>query len=205
MKSLITIQKLMKAGKILSKIAFIVSVVGFCITIVCMISLGIGFDSFKIGGVTVYGIIKNSTNMSFQEIYAMLVSSIIMLAGEAVLAKFAERYFKKELKVGTPFDDSTSKDLLNLGILAIVIPIGTQIISEIINALIGEFSATEISFSVEISGTGMLGIMFIVMSFVCRYGAELQNALNMQIAQNMQNIQNANEPAVTENTNPEQL
>jgi len=205
MKSLITIQKLMKAGKILSKIAFIVSIVGFCITIVCMISLGIGFDSFKIGGVTVYGIIKNSTNMSFQEIYAMLVSSIIMLAGEAVLAKFAERYFKKELKVGTPFDDSTSKDLLNLGILAIVIPIGTQIISEIINALIGEFSATEISFSVEISGTGMLGIMFIVMSFVCRYGAELQNALNMQIAQNMQNMQNVNEPAVAENTNPEQL
>ena len=40
-------------------------------------------------------------------------------AGEAVLAKFAEHYFKRELTDGTPFNLGGAKELMRLGILTI--------------------------------------------------------------------------------------
>lgn len=60
---------------------------------------------------------------------------MILCAGEAVLAKFAEHYFKRELVDGTPFDLGGAKELRRLGILAICIPIGTQMLAEIIYAV----------------------------------------------------------------------
>ena len=56
-------------------------------------------------------------------------------AGEAVLSKFAEHYFKRELADGTPFNLGGAKELMRLGIFTICIPIGTQIIAEIVYAV----------------------------------------------------------------------
>lgn len=53
MKTLKTIQALSKLGKILSKIAFIFSVIGFCGCIAGLLSLNFGNGGLiKIGGVT---------------------------------------------------------------------------------------------------------------------------------------------------------
>ncbi len=104
MKTLGTIQKLYKIGKILSRIAFIISVIGFCGCIAALLSLGIGNGSLiKIGGVTLHGLISDDLGYNIRSIGAALSGWLFVCAGEAVVAKFAEIYFKNELKAGTPF------------------------------------------------------------------------------------------------------
>ena len=42
---------------------------------------------------------------------------LIVCAGQAVLAKFAETYFKNKLQAGTPFTFGGAKELLRLGVM----------------------------------------------------------------------------------------
>ena len=56
MKSLNTIQTLSKIGRILSRVAFILAVVGFCGCIAGVLSLSLGAGNLiKLGGVTLHG------------------------------------------------------------------------------------------------------------------------------------------------------
>lgn len=60
MRSLKTIQKLSSLGSILSKIAFILSVVGFCGCIAGLIGLRFGSDAvLKLGDIRLHGLIAN--------------------------------------------------------------------------------------------------------------------------------------------------
>ena len=60
MRSLKTIQKLSSLGSILSKIAFILSVVGFCGCIAGLIGLRCGSDAvLKLGDIRLHGLIAN--------------------------------------------------------------------------------------------------------------------------------------------------
>lgn len=95
MKTLTTIQKISRLGKTLSKIAFVFSVIGFagCLAGLCGMGLG-GGTLIKIGGITLHGWILNDYGYSMGSIAAALAAWVIVCAGEAVLAKFSERYFK---------------------------------------------------------------------------------------------------------------
>lgn len=87
MKSLNTIQKLSKIGKVLSKIAFIFSVIGFCGWIAGLLSLSFGNGSLiKIGGVTLHGLISEEYGYNIKSITATISGWMIVCAGEAVLA-----------------------------------------------------------------------------------------------------------------------
>lgn len=63
--------------------------------------------------------------------------------------------------------------MMRLGILAICIPIGTQMIAEIVYAVMEQTLHGVEPFQLDHSGSVALGVMFIVMSLGCRYGAEL--------------------------------
>ena len=102
-----------------------------------------------------------------------MAAGMILCAGEAVLAKFAEHYFKRELADGTPFDLGGAKELMRLGILAICIPIGVQMIAEIVYAVMEQTMQGVAALQLDNTGSVTLGIMFIVLSLICRYGAEL--------------------------------
>ena len=178
MKSLKTIQTLSKIGKILSKIAFIFSVIGFGGCIVGLVS--ISFDNGSVakwGGVTIHGILDGFDEYNIKSIAAVLFGWMIVCAGEAVLAKFAEVYFKNELKAGTPFTAAGAKEMQRLGILTIAIPIGCAVVSTIAEGIIAGFmnvknaAFTDMYFN---NGASIaLGVMFIFIALICRYGAEL--------------------------------
>lgn len=179
MKSLKTIQTLSKIGKVLSKIAFVFSVIGFCGCIAGLISLNFGNGSLiRIGGVTIHGLIDNSMGYNVKSICAALSGWLIVCAGGAVLAKFAESYFRNELQAETPFTFDGAKEMLRLGILTLTIPAGCSVAGEIITGIVGGFMhvskgiAADLYFDNESSIA--LGVMFIVMSVLCRYGAELR-------------------------------
>ena len=174
MQFLSVVQTLAKIGRIFSKIIFILCIVCFSICTVALISLLIGFDGFKIGGVTIRGIIENEGGLPIASLYTDVAVGMILCASEAVLSKFAELYFKRELADGTPFTHRGAKELLRLGILAIAIPIGTAIVCGIVAAIISALhpEVKELSFD-SFSSVG-LGVMMIVTSVICRYGAELR-------------------------------
>lgn len=174
MKTLNIIQRLSMIGKILSKIMFIFCIIGFCGCIVGILSMSLGAPTLKIGGVTLESILNTEADVTVGTVYAAMAAGMILCAGEAVLSKFAEHYFKRELADGTPFNLGGAKELMHLGIFTICIPIGTQIIAEIVCAVMEQTLQGVAPLQPDHSGSVALGVMFIVMSLGCRYGAELR-------------------------------
>ncbi len=173
MNTLKTIQTLAKIGKVFSKIIFVCCIVGFCGCIVGIVSLALGAETFKLGGVTVHSMIENEAGMNLPTLYASMAVGLLFCAAEAVLCKFAEAYFKHELADGDPFTLRGAKELMRLGILTIAILLGTGIVCSIGVAIADNVFPGIDKLSIgEFSSVG-LGIMMIVLSLFCRYGAEL--------------------------------
>lgn len=174
MNTLNVIQKLSKIGKVLSKIIFIFCVIGFCGCVVGILSMALGAPTLKIGGVTLESILSMEAGVTTGTAYAAMAAGMILCAGEAVLAKFAEHSFKRELADGTPFTFAGAKEMQRLGILTLCLPIGTQIVAEIVHAVMEQTMQGVAPMQLDNGGSVALGIMFIVLSLICRYGAELR-------------------------------
>ena len=172
MNTLKTIQTLAKIGKVFSKIIFVCCVVGFCGCIVGIVSLALGAETFKLGGVTIHSMIENEAGLNLPTLYASMAVGLLFCGAEAVLCKFAEAYFKHELADGDPFTLRGAKELLRLGILTVAIPLGTVIVCSIGVAIADNMVPGIDKLSIgEFSSVG-LGVMMIVLSLFCRYGAE---------------------------------
>lgn len=174
-KSLKTIQILSKIGRILSKIVFVVCIVGAALCLTGLICVGVGTtDLIEIRGVTIHSILSEVPEISLGTTYAALAVGLTICLGEIFKAKFAERYFTNELQDGTPFTERGAKEMLRLGIISISISLGTSILSNISHDVISH-SFTNVE-ELEISSfTGIgLGVAFLIFSVVFRYGASLK-------------------------------
>lgn len=175
MKTLNTIQILSKIGKILSKIIYICCIIGTVGCAIGMASLPFADTGvLKIGGVTIYGLIVNRAGIDLNSLYSLMTGAMIVCIGQAVTAKFAEGYFAHELTAGTPFTLSGAKELFRLGIVTICVPLGSLILAQIISAIVAELIGCGEAFKLDGGDSVALGVMFIFMSLLCRYGAELQ-------------------------------
>ena len=180
-KTLNTIQKLYKLAWILCKIAFITCTVSFCICLAGILSIALGAETLKFGGVTLERMIQTNASLNLASLTAAMTAGAILCAGRAVLSKFAELYFKHELADGSPFTLVGAKEMQRLGILTICIPLGTQIVAEIVYAVMEQTLQGVAPFNLDSSGSISLGIMFLVMSLLCRYGAEqIEEKYNVQ-------------------------
>lgn len=184
MTSLPTIQKLSKLGKVLSNIAFILSIVGCVGCLLGMIALQTGGGKvLKLGGVTIHGLVDEISGIGNRGITAGLCGWLVVCVGQAVPAKFAVLYFHHELDAGTPFTASGAKELLRLGIMTIAIPLGCDIAGSIVAGIAAGLMQAETASRMELnfdsSGSILLGIMFVLGSLLCRYGAELRGS-NME-------------------------
>ena len=117
--------------------------------------------------------IENEAGLNLPTQYASMAVGLLFCAAEAVLCKFAEAYFKHELADGDPFTLLGAKELLRLGILTIVIPLGTVIVCSIGIAIADNFFPEIEKLSYDGYASVGLGIMMIVASLFCRYGAEV--------------------------------
>ena len=173
MKTLKALQVFAKIGKILSTIVFICCLVGGILCALGIIGLAIIPDGIKVGGLTFQSLAQEKAGVGMPTMYASMTCGILMCAGEAVLSKFAELYFKNELTVGTPFTFDGAKELMRLGILAICIPVGVEILAAIV---FGIFKAAAKDVAEPDFGgysSVMLGILLIVGSLLCKHGAEV--------------------------------
>lgn len=181
MNTLDMIQTLSRIGKILSRIAFIFAVITFCGCTVGIVGIAFGSDSYiKLGGVSLHSFIANSGKYDSGSIIAALSGISVIAAGEAVTAKFAEAFFKNELAAGTPFTLDGARELCRLGILSIAVSIGCSVFAAVTSEIAAsvtnatESAAFDIRFGV--GGNIALGVMFIVTSLLCRYGAQIKDA-----------------------------
>lgn len=171
-KTLKTIQTFAKVGKIVANIIFIFSIIGaiFCTLAVAILA---GTQNMEFEGMTVVGLVEESGVNFVTTVFSCVISAIACI-GSAVIAKFAVNYFTNELDDGTPFTYAGSKELLRLGIISVAIPMAISIILGIAFTItklfwpaLSESAMSENSFSIGV------GLMIIILSFVCKHGAEL--------------------------------
>lgn len=173
MKTLKTIQTLSKIGKIFCKVIFILCLIGAIGCAAGIVSLALVPEGLEIGNLTIKGLIEKSSDISVGACYAAMAVGIVYCAGEAVLCKIAEKYFKNELEAGTPFTLDGAKELMRLGILTICIPLATVFVSGIVYGVMSVFFKVSEDVNLSNFTSVGLGVMFIVMSLICRYGAEI--------------------------------
>lgn len=113
---------------------------------------------------------NSGTSIGTANIY--MVVAIILCSGEAVIAKFAEHYFKGELFDGTPFNMEKSKELTRLGIITIGVSIVTEVVAAIVYEIMSFIFVNTDSLEIGNWGSVGIGITFIIVSLICRYGAE---------------------------------
>lgn len=170
-----TIQVLAKAGKIISTIAFVCSIVGAVLCVVGITSLAVGAEgALRLGGVNIYGIIERNADMSVGGMCASMAAGVFSFAAGAVLAAFAKRYFRREMDAGTPFTNAGADEIFRLGILTIVLPLAAQLLSEITNGVLREAMNGAGKVTFDNGGAIGMGVVFLVMSVVFRYGAQLE-------------------------------
>ena len=205
MKTIDKIQKVYKLGKVLSKICFIFSIVSLCMVVVSLTMFSIfDYNNVEINGKAFALFISEEVSLKVSDVYCSLAAAIVHCAFEIVLSKFAENYFKNELKDGTPFTLKGSKELKRLGILAIVIPIIASLVASIVVAIIDYNLGTQTVIEENNYISIGLGVMMIVMSLVCKYGAETTQNNDKLIVQSEIVIdsknENNNSEAIVENT-----
>lgn len=174
MKTLKTIQILSKIGKIFSKIIYICCIVGIVGCVVGMLAMGVAQESIKLGGVTLHSILQAEAGVSTGTIWAAMAVGVILCVGEFVVAYMAHRYFDHELKAGTPFTMDGAKELLYLGIFAIWIPMAAALLAQVIHGIIAEFMGNVAAIQLDGFDSVGLGVMLIVLSLFCKYGAEVK-------------------------------
>ena len=122
-------------------------------------------------GVTIYGLLADFDAYNVKSISATLVAWLIVCIGQAVLAKFAELYFHNALMAGTPFTQVGAREL------SMVIPTGCAVVAEVVQGILTGFMNVSVDgwmeFNFDNESSVVVGVMLIVGSFVCGYGAEL--------------------------------
>ena len=170
MEQLQKIQKTFHIFEILTKIAYIFSIVGavFCavgaLCALCYLSCGQVFSLFG-EPITIF-----STTRTMSETLAIMLADFVMITVEAILLSFALRYLKAEQAAGTPFTEAGADMLKKLGIRCIWMPIVAMVLASVIG----------VCYNVENIGSDSnlpslaTGVVLIIASMIFRYGAALE-------------------------------
>ncbi len=171
MKALSTIQTLSKIGKICSKILSVCCIVGICGCAVGAVAMLIGAETVKVGGVTLHSILKSEADISEGTVWAAIVVGAILCIGELFVSRMAYRYFDNELRAGTPFTVDGADELLHLGISVIWIPLAAAVLAQVARGVIAQCMPDVEDLSIDGFDSVATGVMFILMSLLCKYGA----------------------------------
>lgn len=85
--------------------------------------------------------------------------------GKSTIAELLRRQLSAELISG--------KDYLRLGILTAAVPAGSILLTQILQGVAAQLWAVELDFVPGAESSVLLGLLFLALSLLCRYGAEL--------------------------------
>lgn len=171
-KTLKTIQVLAKIGRVLSLIVFIACIVGASGCVLGLITFILGVGEITIDGVTLKSILEIEAGISQETLYIVMIGAVFACASEAVVAKFAEIYFKNEIAKGTPFTFEGQKELFRLGIISIAVPLGCDIVVGIIQGILLVIFTSATQTEISVTATIGYGVAFLITSLLIRYSLE---------------------------------
>ena len=167
----------MKSLNIVQKIANVL----YHLTFAGKVISGIGSVAALIGGTILLGsayipadlasVVMSVTPMdNSYEGGIMLLCWCILCTACGIVFGYGQRYLKHELADGTPFSHTGAKELLYLGIRIMAWPLGATIVA----AIICGHADVNMEFANLIDAG--LGWTLILLSFVFRYGADLEGS-----------------------------
>lgn len=165
--SLTTIQSLHKLGKVLSRIYFVLSIIGLVLSLALAAALLISTDIKDLISSTLF----DGTKYGVNTLYGISSTLFLISFGEIFLSRKAEDYFRSELNTGTPFSIENALKLKKLGILTLIIPVVTHTLSAVVYNIMMSNLDGMAPFKFHMTGSVILAVMFIITSMLCRYGA----------------------------------
>jgi len=171
--SLKVIQTLFKIAEVLTRIAFVFCVIGFCGCAVGIIGLAFGAETLKLFGKSLSDYITEEGG-SVAGIYAAMTAGLFIIAGQAVVLKFSQSYYERELADGTPFTKSGAKELFRLAIIEISVSVGTLILAAITYGIFNAVEPSTGEMSLSNSAAVSAGIGYLFMALIFHYGAEVR-------------------------------
>ncbi len=110
----------------------------------------------------------------FEDVYYILATAVLVCLMEVILAARARKYFKAEIKVGTPFTFDGAKKLKKLGVLYVVLPIVLGILETIGFAIYSAAIGLDMMPNVTSTTMGIgTGVMMLLIALVFKHGAEV--------------------------------
>lgn len=182
MNSLTKIQKISRVFYILSRIAFVCSIVGCALSLIGAVCVGVWGDSQKLMDLLLdYGeTFDKNTALCY------CICGTIVCGFYIAIYAFVKSFYAFELKTGTPFDLTVSQKLRKLGWLNLILTISCSMICEIV---VSCFDLTIDMF--DLSGV-TIGIVYLVVSYILEHGAEIRKIAIENTMQNIENITNIN-------------
>ena len=159
------VQKACRVFKVLVTIAMVVCFIVAAATISAFVSM-YAFNS----NVIFQMVAEELPDVSREETLAGILSMFFEALADAILLVIARSYLVFELREKTPFTAKGADKMRSLGIICIVMPVVASILSAAVYTYYGFESS-----SYETENTGIIiGIVLVVLSFVLRYGADLE-------------------------------
>ena len=187
MKSLVTVQKIFRVFQIITKVAMILSFVwagfaaaGLLLTATC-------HNSSMIMDRIMESIPGDELAGSYYQIIGVLMADLVLAITDAILFLMAYRYFTQEQADGTPFTYTGAEQIKKLGIRTIVYPLVAIVLAATFYAVFGvsESAMNDLGNLTSV----MAGIVMILVSFVFRYGAELEEHKKGTVTEDQKLIQ----------------
>ena len=175
MKSLDVIQTICKILKILTMIAFVCSIIGAATSFVGAIILFCIREDSALWQEAIKHFTETPPDLNYMR--CNLVGAVVTCSISAIIMGFAKRFYADEIAAGTPFDRTICKKMLKEGVLYLSLSVVSVVVTAIVYACFG------VSYEgSNYSGFGT-GIMFVLCWIICRYGADVKEIADKNIAE----------------------
>ena len=170
MKSLQTVQKTFRVFQILTQIAMILCFVWAGLAALGMLCGAVWYHGGVVVGASQELLYRLTETGGLAEMTGVLLTETIFALTDGILLAFAYRYLKAEQADGTPLTREGARQIKNLGIRTIVLPMVAIIVAAVVSAIFHLHQSTGGDWNISVA----MGIGLILTSLVFRYGAELE-------------------------------
>lgn len=170
MKSLQTVQKTFRVFQILTQIAMILCFVWAGLAALGMLCGAVWYHSGAVIGTSQELLYRLTETGGLAELTGVLLTETIFALTDGILLAFAYRYLKGEQADGTPFTMEGARQIKNLGIRTIVLPMVAVIVAAVVSAIFHLHQSAGGNCDINVA----MGIGLILTSLVFRYGAEVE-------------------------------
>ncbi len=178
MSTLEKIRTIAKAGRIISRIILVLSVIALVMTLGLFMIFILRIEISSSADFSIRFVFSGKERLEALDVIFYIVTLIAMLISEIYLMNTAHTFFNLMVKSGTPFNGVSTDELAKLGFMTILLPFLIQLMTVVFAHLASKADVYDGSIVMDFNPTPTitLGIMFLFASAISRYGIEIENA-----------------------------